>query len=109
MGDLAIDYARRLVTVEGRSVMLTDTEYRLLCELAVNVGRTLSREHLMGRVWSERGSTDSRVVRAYVKRLRQKLGESAENPTYIFNEPRVGYRLGGAGEQEDGAYRCKNG
>ena len=103
LGELSIDYSRRLVMVEGRSVMLTDTEYRLLCELAVNVGRTLTREHLMSRVWLERGATDSRVVRAYVKRLRQKLGETAENPTYIFNEPRVGYRLGGAGAQEDSA------
>ena len=36
-----------------------------------------------------------------MKRLRRKLGETAENPTYIFNEPRVGYRLGEAEEQED--------
>ena len=101
LGELAIDYARRRVTLEGRAVALSDTEYRLLCELAVNGGRTLSREHLMGRVWSERGSADSRVVRAYVRRLRQKLGETAVNPRYIFNEPRVGYRLGEVREQED--------
>ena len=90
------------MTLGGQVVDFTETEYRLLCEPAANVGRTLSREHLMGRVWSERGAVDSKIVRAYVKRLRQKLGESAANPTYIFNEPRVGYRLGEARE-EDGA------
>ena len=94
LGELAIDYARRRVTLEGRAVPLTDTEYRLLCELAVNAGRTLSRQHLMGRVWSARETANSMVVRAYVKRLRIKLGDSAANPKYIFNEPRVGYRLG---------------
>ena len=63
LGELTVDYAMRRVTVGGRAVVLTDTEYRLLCELAVNVGRTLSREHLMSRVWSARGHGDSTVVR----------------------------------------------
>lgn len=94
LGELSVDYARRRVTVGGRAVVLTETEYRLLCELAVNAGQTLSREHLMSRVWSTREPDHSGVVRAYVRRLRQKLGESADNPRYIFNEPRVGYRLG---------------
>ena len=98
LGELAIEYARRRVTLSGRVVTLTDTEYRLLCELAVNAGQTLSRERLMSRVWSTRESKDFSVVRAYVKRLRQKLGETADNPRYIFNEPRVGYRLGEADE-----------
>ena len=102
LGELAIEYVRRRVTVGGRALDLTETEYRLLCELAVNAGRTLSREHLMSRVWSARGSADSRVVRAYVKRLRRKLGESADDPRFIFNEPRAGYRLGPAREDQDG-------
>ena len=99
LGELSVDYTQRRVTVGGRKVALTETEYRLLCELAVNAGRVLSREQLMSRVWSSREPDDSGVVRAYVKRLRQKLGESADNPRYIFNEPRVGYRLGEAQEQ----------
>ena len=86
--------------MDGQAVTLTDTEYRLLCELAVNVGKTLSREHLMSRVWSTREYDDSTMVRGYVRRLRQKLGETADNPRYIFNEPRVGYRLGEEGERE---------
>ena len=100
--ELTIDYVRRRVTVGDRVVELTATEYRLLCELAVNAGQVLNREHLMSRVWSVREAADFSVVRAYVKRLRQKLGESAANPQYIFNEPRVGYRLGPAKEEWDG-------
>ena len=94
LAELTVDYTRRRVTLAGRDVELTNTEYRLLCELAVNAGRTLSREHLMSRVWSTREPGDSGVARAYVKRLRDKLGETAADPSYIFNEPRVGYRLG---------------
>ncbi len=101
LGELDIDYAQRRVTVAGQVVTLTDTEYRLLCELAVNAGRPLSRERLMNRVWSARDPGDTGVVRAYVKRLRRKLGETADNPRYIFNEPRVGYRLGEAEEQSE--------
>ncbi|MYC63337.1 MAG: response regulator [Caldilineaceae bacterium SB0661_bin_34] len=102
LGELVIDYVRHRVTVGDRVVELTATEYRLLCELAVNAGQVLNREHLMSRVWSVREAADFSVVRAYVKRLRQKLGESAANPKYIFNEPRAGYRLGPAKEERDG-------
>ena len=91
---LAIDYSQRRVSLDGRALALTRTEYRLLCELALYAGQVLSREHLMRRVWSTRDTDDSRVVRAYVKRLRRKLGDSATDPRFIFNEPRVGYRLG---------------
>ena len=48
----------------------------------------------MSRVWSTRESRDFKIVRAYVKRLREKLGESAASPGYVFNEPRASYRLG---------------
>ena len=98
LGDLAIDYGQRRVTVGGRPVTLTETEYRLLYELSINAGRVLTRDQIMDRVWAARATTDTRVVRAYVKRLREKLGETAANPTYIFNEPRVGYRMGQAVE-----------
>ena len=93
---LAIDYSQRRVTLDGRALALTRTEYRLLCELALYQGQALSREHLMRRVWSARDSADLGVVRAYVKRLRRKLGDDASEPRFIFKEPRIGYRLGPA-------------
>ena len=90
------------MTVGGRAVMLTETEYRKLAEQAMNAGQTLSRQHLLSRVWSARESRDFKLVRAYVKRLREKLGESAASPRYIFNEPRAGYRLGPEAGEPDG-------
>ena len=91
LGDLAVDFARRSATVAGRPVELTDTEYRLLAELSANAGRIVSHEQLLQRVWDRDKSGGSGPVRAIVKRLRRKLGDDADNPTYIFTKRRVGY------------------
>ena len=92
-GDLTVDYPRRRVTVAGNPVELTDIEYRMLVELSVNAGRTLTHEHLLQRVWGPDKGEDSGPVRNIVKRLRRKLGEDASNPVFIFAVPRVGYRM----------------
>ena len=93
LGDLTIDYAARLVTVAGRSVRLSATEYKLLFELSVNAGMVLTHDQLLRRVWDQDYSESSQVVRTYVTYLRRKLGDDAKSPTYIFTEPRVGYRM----------------
>ena len=93
LGDLTINYAARLVTVAGRSVRLSATEYKLLFELSVNAGRVLTHDQLLRRVWDQDYSEGSQVVRTYVTYLRRKLGDDAKSPTYIFTEPRVGYRM----------------
>ena len=93
LGDLTIDYAERRVMVAGRPVELTATEYELLCELSVNAGRVLTYDQLLRRVWGQTNSSDVRVIRAVVRRLRRKLADDADSPTYIFTELRVGYRM----------------
>ena len=92
-GDLTIDYAERRVTLAGRPVQLTAIEYGLLFELSANAGRVMTYERLLQRVWGLRSSGDSRRVRTAAKQLRRKLGDDANNPTFILNEPRVGYRM----------------
>ena len=103
LGELTVNYAERRVSLAGRPVRLTDIEYRLLCELAANAGRVLSHDQLLQRVWGLTNSGGSGPVRTVVKNLRRKLGDDADNPTYIFNEPRVGYRMAkgqGSGTEE---------
>ena len=92
LGDLAIDYDRRRVSVDGRLVALTATEYDLLRTLSLGAGRVLTYDALLRQVWSGRNS-DAKIVRAYVKRLRRKLGDDAKKPAYILTELRVGYRM----------------
>ena len=90
---LVIEHAARHVTVDGRPVELTATEYDLLRALAVNAGRVVTHEVLLRRVWGRQKAGDSNLVRAYVKKLRQKLGDDAASPTYISSVRRVGYRM----------------
>ena len=94
LGDLNIDYAGRRVTVAGRLIRTTDIEYRLMVEFSVNAGKTLTYRHLLKTVWRTWIYDDTRSLRSTVKNLRRKLRDDANNPIYIFNEPRVGYRLG---------------
>ena len=98
LGDLAVDYAGHRVTVAGSPLELTATEFDLLKVLSVNAGRVVTFDSLLRQVWSKREKGDSRLVRTYVKRLRQKLGDDAKNSVYIFSVRRVGYRMARPGE-----------
>ena len=104
LGDLAIDYARRRVTLAGRPVPVTPMEYGMLAELSANAGRVLTYEHLLERVWKDRGDGNAGPMRTMVSKLRRKLGDSTATPAYIFTESRVGFRMprgerrGGGGE-----------
>ena len=98
LGDLAIDYGRRRVSVAGEPVALTATEYELLRVLSLNAGRVVTFDTLLRRIWSGRGRADANLVRIFVRTLRQKLGEDAANPAWIFNERGVGYRMAAPGE-----------
>ena len=93
LGELAVCYGERRVTVGGRPVTLTATEFKLLRALTVNTGQVSTYEYLLRRVWSGKDKADRRLLRTYVKRLRQKLGDDAANPVYIVNQRQVGYRM----------------
>ncbi len=94
LGELSIDYDARRVTVAGRQVDLTATEYQLLRVLSMNAGRVLTFDSLLRQAWRGRKSAgDPKLVRAVVKRLRRKLGDDATNPAYVRNERGVGYRM----------------
>ena len=91
--DLAIHYEQRRVTVAGRPMELTVTEYELLRLLSLNAGRVLTYETLMEQVWGGWNSPGTYRVRTFVKKLRRKLGDAAARPGYILTERGVGYRI----------------
>ena len=93
LGDLSIDYNERRVALAGHPVETTATEFNLLRELSVNAGRVVTYELLLRNVWNSSGSRDVRVIRAFIKKLRHKLGDDAKKPTYISTVHRVGYRM----------------
>ena len=100
VADLSIDYAQRRVTLAGEPVELTNTEYAVLYQLAVQAPRVVTHGLLLQRVWGPERVGEGWLLRDVVMRLRRKLGDTAANPRYIFTEPRVGYWVP-AGEAQD--------
>lgn len=92
LGDLEIDRAKRRVTLAGRPLRLTATEYRLLHALSLDAGGATTFEALQRRVWGP-GKGDPQAVRSAVTKLRRKLGDDARNPRYILGERGLGYRM----------------
>ncbi|MYH71910.1 MAG: response regulator [Acidimicrobiia bacterium] len=93
LGDLAINFAERSVSVAGEMVELTPTEFRLLSELSAKAGTAMDHDLLLQKVWGPDQPGDARRMRTVVKNLRQKLGDDARNPRYIVTVPHVGYRM----------------
>ena len=98
LGDLAVDHELRRVTVAGRRVDLTATEYELLRALSANAGGVSTADALLRRVWGRRRAGGPNLLRAFVRRLRGKLGDDPGRPAYIFTERGVGYRLAAPGD-----------
>ncbi len=92
-GALEINTEKHRVSVAGRTVHLTPTEYALLAELAGNVGRVLTTRLLLQRVWGPQYSGATDYVKVIIRRLRVKLELDPDHPQYILTEPCLGYRL----------------
>ena len=93
VGDLTIDPRTHEVTIDGRLVSLTATEYRLLEVLARHVGTVVPHRRLLEWVWGDEYVRDVGYLKVFIRRLRQKLGDTADHPRYIQTHWGVGYRL----------------
>jgi two-component system KDP operon response regulator KdpE len=91
-GQLEVDLARRLVTIDGEPIHLTPTEYALFEALVTNAGKLLTHQWLLRKVWGQGYGTETTYLRTYVRTLRKKLGDDASRPAMIITEPGVGYR-----------------
>ncbi|GAC1392281.1 MAG: hypothetical protein NVS4B11_12520 [Ktedonobacteraceae bacterium] len=92
-GDLMIDYAQHIVTVQNRVVQLSRTEYKLLSTLAQNVGMVVTHELLLEKVWGPEYNRDIDFIWVYISRLRRKIETDSRHPKYILTVPDVGYKL----------------
>jgi DNA-binding response OmpR family regulator len=90
IGPLLVDVPRHLVAVNGRSIELTTTEFKLITVLAQRRGRVQSRDQLLQEVWEYDSDVYTRTVDTHVRRLRNKLGAAAP---YLETVRGVGYRL----------------
>lgn len=92
-GGLAIDLARRRITVEEQEIKLTPTEYDIVKVLAQNAGRVLTHKQLLKAVWGNDYNDDTHYIRIYIGQIRRKLEKNPTQPRYIITESGVGYRL----------------
>ncbi len=92
-GELQVDMARRLVTVQDHEVRLTPTEYSILKFMIAHAGKVVTHQQLLRGVWGPEYEQELHYVRVYVGQLRQKLEPDPARPRYILTEPGVGYRL----------------
>jgi DNA-binding response OmpR family regulator len=92
---LTIDFDHRRITVDGREVSLSATEYKLISELAQHASRVMTHDQILQLVWGQEYCGETELVRSMVRRLRSKLGDNAQNPRYIFTVAQVGYRMAG--------------
>jgi len=81
------------VLLGDKQVHLTRTEFRLLCELADQSGRVLSRQQLLNRVWGYDVYGDERLVDVHVGRLRRKVERDPANPLHVVTVRGLGYKL----------------
>jgi DNA-binding response OmpR family regulator len=93
LAEIEIDPASMVLTVRGRPVTTTATEFRLLDYLARHVGRVFTRDQLLDSVWRDTAFVTPRSVDVYVRRIREKIEPDPENPRYLKTVRGAGYRF----------------
>lgn len=91
--DLVIDFERRLVTLAGKPIHLTQIEYKLVSLLARNAGKVLTYDFILKDIWGPFADTDNQILRVNMANIRRKLEANPAEPHYIFTEIGVGYRM----------------
>lgn len=99
-GGLVIDFEARAVSVDGRPVRLTPTEYDLLRALVAHPGRVMTDRTLLQAVWGAEYASENHYLHVYIGRLRRKLEHDPQHPRFIQTEPGVGYRFNLQGEDD---------
>lgn len=91
--DLRVDLARRIVSIEGKEILLTPTEYDILRTLIQHAGKVVTHRQLLRTVWGTAYEEETHLLRVNVSNLRRKVEKDPAKPRYVITEPGVGYRL----------------
>lgn len=91
IGDIEIDRERYTVTIRGKSVKLSATEFKLLLFLAERRGKVFSRDQLLDAVWRDEAFVEQRTVDVHVRRLRANIEADPAEPRYIKTMRGIGY------------------
>lgn len=91
-GKLKIDYVAHSVYLDGEEVHLTNYEYKILCVLAQNVGKTLTHNFIISKVWGV-GGNDANGLRVFMAGIRRKIEKDLYSQELIRTDVGVGYRM----------------
>ena len=94
-GGLTVDFEDRAVSVGGREVKLTPTEFSILAYLARNGGRIVTQARLLRELWGPLADAEAGALRVHISSLRKKIEKDPARPEYLVTEPGIGYRLCG--------------
>lgn len=92
VGELRIDYDRRLVQLAGKDLHFTPNEYKIIVLLSQNIGKVLTHEYILKQVWGPY-SDETHTLRVNMANIRRKLEINPAEPKYIVTEVGVGYRM----------------
>ena len=91
--DLVIDFEKRKVTVSGKDIHLTPTEFKIMELLCRYPGKVLTHNFIINEIWGSVIGNETQSLRVFMANLRRKLEKDPTRPEYIYTEVGVGYRL----------------
>ncbi|WP_313341213.1 response regulator transcription factor [Sedimentibacter sp.] len=92
VGELEIDYSKRLVTIAGNEIHLTPIEYKIIVLLSRHIGKVLTHDFIIKEVWGPY-TNEIQALRVNMANIRRKLEVNPAEPKYIVTEVSVGYRM----------------
>ena len=90
---LMIDFDKRLVSVDGKDIHLTQIEFKIVSLLAKSAGRVLTYDFIITELWGPYAVKDNQILRVNMANIRRKIEENPAEPVYVFTEIGIGYRM----------------
>lgn len=91
--DLIIDFNKRLITIDGNDIHLTQIEFKLVTLLAQSSGKVLTYDQIITKIWGPFAEKDNQILRVNMANIRRKIEKNPADPQYIYTEVGVGYRM----------------
>ena len=94
IGTLEINMSQHSVYKDGKEILLTNTEFKMLYYLALNKGIALSKDQIYNYIWNGEYALDDSNITSHIRRLRVKIEDDPAQPQYIQTVRGIGYRMG---------------
>lgn len=92
-GGFTMDFQKRIVTVDGKDVHLTQIEFKIVALICKHAGQVLTYSYILNQVWGNFAQNDRQILRVNMANIRRKIEKNPAEPRYILTEVGVGYRM----------------